>query len=130
MVTKKINVTDVQAGSCDSDSCAVREALQTIGGKWKNTIMHYLGNHDLLRFNQLKNLMPDISQKMLTQQLRELERDGLIHREAFPEVPPRVEYSITTLGTTTGDIYKIINQWQKKHKKTILKCQNDYDSAR
>ena len=129
MVTEKINNTGNQTESCDSDSCAVREAFQIIGGKWKNTIMHNLGKHDLLRFNQLKNLIPDISQKMLTQQLRELERDGLIRREAFPEIPPRVEYSITTLGKTTGSIYKKINQWQQKHMIAILECRDDYDAS-
>ena len=129
MVTKKINDIDTQPASCDSDSCAVREALLIIGGKWKNTIMHNLGNHNFLRFNHLKSLIPDISQKMLTQQLRELERDGLVKREAFSEIPPRVQYSITKLGKTTGSVYKNINQWQQKYMQTILKCRDDYDTS-
>lgn len=92
-------------------------------------IMYALGQHKLARFNRLKAMIPQISQKMLTQQLRELERDGLVSRKFYPEVPPRVEYSITELGLSIGHIYKEIHQWQKKHIKEIEECRKRYDAS-
>ncbi len=112
---------------CDIDSCAVRDALQIVGGKWKSMILHSIGSSGKIRFNELKRALPEISQKMLTQQLRELERDGIIQREYFKEVPPRVEYSVSDLGKTIGDVYKGINLWQKKHLKAVKKNRKSYD---
>ena len=114
-------------GSSSADSCQVRDALLIIGGKWKSMILHALSCHDAIRFNQLRLLIPGISQKMLTQQLRELERDGLISREAFAEIPPRVEYSITELGSSIGDIYKQIHLWQKMNYAEIERKRIEYD---
>jgi len=127
MVTNENNSSSLTNHSCDLDFCSIRTGMQIVGGKWKSSIMFELGQLDKIRFNQLKKLIPDISQKMLTQQLRELERDGLVRREAFPEIPPRVEYSVTKLGFTVGDIYRIINQWQQKHSDTILESRKKYD---
>ncbi|MCU7933212.1 MAG: helix-turn-helix transcriptional regulator [Candidatus Thiodiazotropha sp. (ex Codakia rugifera)] len=115
--------------SCDETSCGIRDGLLIIGGKWKSMIMHVLGQHEVIRFNRLKAMIPQISQKMLTQQLRELERDGLVTRKVYPEVPPRVEYSITTLGLSIGHIYREINQWQQKHRQEIEKCREEYDAS-
>ena len=113
--------------NCDIDSCAVRDAFRVFSGKWKSTILHLIGSNEKIRFNDLKRAMPDISQKMLTQQLRELERDGIVIREYFKEVPPRVEYSVSEIGQTIGEIYKFVNLWQKKHIKAIQKAQKLYD---
>lgn len=124
---KKQNSTSKH--SCDIDSCGVRDAMLIIGGKWKNMIMHALGQHDFIRFNRLKAMIPLISQKMLTQQLRELERDGLISRKFYPEVPPRVEYSITELGLSIGSIYKAIHQWQQEHINEIESFRKEYDAS-
>ena len=115
---------------CDIDSCAVRDALQVFGGKWKSMILHQVGSNGRIRFNELKRTLPEISQKMLTQQLRELERDGIILREYFKEVPPRVEYSVSDLGKTIGDVYKGINLWQKKYFKAVKKNRKSYDGKR
>ncbi len=114
---------------CSNDSCQVRDALLIIGGKWKNMILYTLGKHEVIRFNRLKVMIPDISQKMLTQQLRDLERDGLIKREAYPEIPPRVEYSITELGLSIGIIYKGIHLWQQENYKKIEYCRKEYDKS-
>jgi len=124
-MTKKQN--DTVKHSCDTGSCGVRDAILIIGGKWKSMIMHALGQHDCIRFNRLKAMIPQISQKMLTQQLRELERDGLISRKIYPEVPPRVEYAITELGLSIGPIYKAIHQWQQERIEEIEKCREEYD---
>ena len=79
-------------------SCSMELSLAVIGGKWKPLILWHLQGGGLLRFSALRRAMPIITQKMLTQQLRELEADGLITRTVHAEVPPRVEYGLTDLG--------------------------------
>jgi len=90
--------------------CGVAITLELIGGKWKGVIMWHLCRK-VLRFSQLKRRLPGITQKMLTQQLRELERDGLVHREVFAEVPPRVEYSLTGSGRSLEPILQLMCDW-------------------
>ncbi len=123
------NLVPTGSEPCDVDACAVRETLLIIGGKWKNIILHTIHNQGTIRFNQLKKSLPDISLKMLTQQLRELERDGLIKRVDYDEMPPRVEYSLTDLGITTGELYKAINSWQKEHLKAVNNNRKNYDES-
>lgn len=94
--------------------CGVEVTLEVIGGKWKGVILWHL-THKTLRFSQLQRRMPGITQKMLTQQLRELEADGLVHREVFAEVPPRVEYSLSQKGRTVSPILAQMCEWGKKH---------------
>ena len=77
--------------------CPVEVALKFIGGKYKPIILYHLFK-GTLRFNQLQKLIPKATQKVLTQQLRELERDGVIHREVYPVIPPKTEYSVTEFG--------------------------------
>jgi DNA-binding HxlR family transcriptional regulator/CheY-like chemotaxis protein len=96
-------------------SCPVEVTLEVIGGKWKCVILWWL-RRDGKRFGELKLLIPEITQKVLTQQLRELERDGLIRRETFREVPPRVEYSLTSYGETLRPITELMCEWGKTHK--------------
>lgn len=87
--------------------CAVDFAFRRIGGKYKGRILWYISNHEVLRFGELKRQMDDITTKMLTQTLRELESDGLIHRKVYHEVPPKVEY---TLIGTSKILIPFINQ--------------------
>jgi len=91
--------------------CSMELTLQVIGGKWKPFIVHRLGTNGTMRFSELKRSIPKITQKMLTQQLRELEGDGLIYREVYPQVPPKVEYSLTDLGTSVMPVIKILTEW-------------------
>jgi len=94
--------------------CTVAVTLEVIGGKWKALILWHL-SFKTLRFSQLQRRLSTITQKMLTQQLRELERDGLVFRQVYAEVPPRVEYSLTELGTTVVPLLEQMCQWGKDY---------------
>jgi DNA-binding HxlR family transcriptional regulator len=91
--------------------CTVELTLNIIGGKWKPIILYHLGATECMRFGQLKNAMPNITQKMLTRQLRELEKDNLVHRKVYAEVPPRVEYSLTEFGRTILPVLQSLSRW-------------------
>lgn len=91
-------------------NCPVSITLQLIGGKYKSLLLWHLTNR-ILRFNELRKLVPEATPKMLTQQLRELESDGLIHREVYPVVPPKVEYSLTKRGKSLFPILEAMYQW-------------------
>lgn len=95
--------------------CPVTTTLSVIGGKWKPIILYVIGE-ETKRFSQIKKLIPPISQKMLTQQLRELEQDGIIHRRVYAVVPPKVEYTLTEYGRTLMPIMKAMAAWGQRHK--------------
>ncbi len=90
--------------------CGVEITLNLVGGKWKGLILWHLCQKTL-RFSQLRRRIDAVTQKMLTQQLRELERDGLVHREVYPVVPPKVEYSLTERGQSLEPLLKLMCQW-------------------
>ena len=90
--------------------CPVSRTLKVIGGKWKPLIIYHLNGGDQ-RNGQLRRAIPEITQKMLTQQLRELEQDGLVEREVFPVVPPRVDYRLTNLGTSVLPVLDAMAAW-------------------
>lgn len=92
---------------------AVEVTLDVIGGKWKPIILCHLGEKSQ-RNGELKKLIPNISQKVLTQQLRELEQDGIISRKIYGEVPPRVEYSLTKEGRSLREILLAMSDWGEK----------------
>ncbi|MGX8237803.1 winged helix-turn-helix transcriptional regulator [Exiguobacterium undae] len=96
-------------------SCRVETALEILTGKWKPSILLELITHDTLRFSELKRHLPNITQKMLTAQLRELELNDIVHREIYQVVPPRVEYSLTDYGKTLIPVLNAINAWGEKH---------------
>ena len=129
MVTNEKTVKTSVDSSCTANSCEIRDAFMMIGGKWKSMILYVLASQGVVRFNQLKKIISGISQKMLTQQLRELERDGLIKRQVFPEVPPHVEYSMTELGLSLGPIYQAVHKWEQENLMAIYKCRRQYDDA-
>ncbi len=101
----------------DNYRCTVSVTLEIIGGTWKSLILWHL-RFKTLRFSQLQRRMAKVTQKMLTQQLRELEADGLVHRKVFAEVPPRVEYSLTEVGTSVVPILSLMCQWGKDYLET------------
>jgi len=90
--------------------CPVEATMAVIGGKWKIIIIHHLISKTH-RFNELRKLIPQISQRMLTSQLRELEKQGIIHREVYAQVPPKVEYSLTPLGLSLEPTLSVMLQW-------------------
>lgn len=103
-------------GSTGSDPVErVELVMGVIAGKWKPAIIYALVTNGTLRFNELRRLIPKVSQRMLTQQLRDLERHGLVDRVFHPEIPPRVEYSVTKLGRTLHPIFKSVCRWAEKN---------------
>ncbi|MGH8743392.1 MAG: winged helix-turn-helix transcriptional regulator [Burkholderiales bacterium] len=98
--------------------CPAEITLRVIGGKWKLVILwHLLGG--MKRFGELRRSIPEITQRMLTQQLRELEKDGVITRKVYAQVPPRVDYSISELGNSLQPVMKSICQWGKKYETRV-----------
>src|SRR5215472_2433616 len=95
-------------------NCPVEATLDVIGGKWKVLILFWLRD-DVRRFGELRRLIPDVSERMLTQQLRELEDHGVVRRQVYPVVPPRVEYSLTLYGQTLRPITELMCAWGKRH---------------
>lgn len=96
-------------------NCPALKTLQAITGRWKMLILWELFD-GVKRFSELQKALPGITQKMLTQQLRELEADEIIHREVYPQIPPKVEYSLTALGKSLQPILESMHDWGIKYK--------------
>jgi len=99
----------------DLDYCPILPALDVIGGKWKPLVVYHI-YRGAQRFGSLQRSIPSISKTMLTQQLRELERDGLLHRQVFAEVPARVEYTLTPTGLSLLPVLQAIGAWGRQLK--------------
>ncbi|EZH65719.1 winged helix-turn-helix transcriptional regulator [Geomicrobium sediminis] len=108
----------------EPDFCKIDDALTIIVGKWKPIILLHLLNHGTQRFSELRSQMPGITQKMLTKQLRELEEEDIVSRKVYPQVPPKVEYSITDYGRTLQPILEAMHEWGTKHHAHRLKKEN------
>lgn len=98
----------------DDDRCPVSVTLEVIGGRWKPTILFHLKDEPR-RFNALRRLIPDITQRMLTLQLRALEADGIVDRTVHAKVPPHVEYRLSRYGCTLGPILDAMESWGSEH---------------
>ncbi len=98
------------------ENCPMVYTLNMIGGKWKPVILHML-SVGVMRFGELKRNIPPVTQKMLTQQLRQLEEDGLIHRKVYAEVPPKVEYSLTEKGETLKPVLEHLYAWGAENRR-------------
>lgn len=97
-----------------ASDCPITTAIEVIGGKWKPVII-WLLLQEPKRFGELHKSIPGIALKVLSRQLKELEADGIINRKAYPEVPPRVEYSLTEKGKTLKDVMGLLAYWSKTH---------------
>ncbi|KOO47275.1 helix-turn-helix domain-containing protein [Viridibacillus arvi] len=102
-------------GQKNPSQCQMVVALNMIVGKWKPIILDHLLRGEALRFNELKKLIPDITQRMLTMHLRELEEQDILTRTVYPQVPPKVEYQITEYGMTLQPILTTMQAWGAKH---------------
>jgi DNA-binding HxlR family transcriptional regulator len=108
--------------TCDKMfNCEKELTLSIIGGKWKLPILWYLGKEGTKRFSELKTVIPDITPKMLANQLRELEKDFIVERKVYPVVPPKVEYSLSEKGKTLMPILDSMYEWGKHHMETVMK---------
>ena len=101
------------------NSCPVTATMKIIGGKWKPIIL-YLISHDVNRFGELLKDIEGISKKMLTSQLRELEKDGMLKRKIYAQVPPKVEYSLTELGRSMKAVTNAMCKWGLEHAQPLL----------
>ena len=99
--------------------CYFELTLAVIGGKWKPIILYHLSLAEAVRFGELRRGMHDVTERMLTRQLRELEADGLIHREVYREVPPRVEYSLTEMGKSLIPLLLQMRAWGVDYEKFL-----------
>jgi DNA-binding HxlR family transcriptional regulator len=100
-----------KAPRCGPYICGIDAALDVVSGKWKGLILWELDAHRVRRFSELRRGLPGVSEKMLTQHLREMEEDGLVHRKVYAEVPPRVEYSLTEHGHTLNQALGPLGAW-------------------
>lgn len=107
---------------------AIREVLNRVGDKWSVQIVGLLGDGPM-RFSELRRSIEGISQRMLTLTLRGLERDGLIERTVFPEIPPRVEYELTRLGQTLLDPIRGLAEWAGDNRTSIQAARERFDAA-
>ncbi|MDQ0242505.1 DNA-binding HxlR family transcriptional regulator [Bacillus fengqiuensis] len=101
-------------------NCEKELTLSVIGGKWKMLVLWHLGKGGTKRFGELKSLIPGITQRMLVNQLRELEEDQIVHREVYPVVPPKVEYSLTEQGKSLMPILDSMYEWGKNYIENVL----------
>ena len=110
-------------------ACPTRQVMETIGGKWAALLVHALADGPR-RHAQLRTRVAGVSQKMLTQTLRELERDGLVTRTVTAEVPVRVDYALTPLGRTLVPVLRALKDWSETHIEQVLAAREVFDDAR
>ena len=115
----------------DLISCPAERAIYFLGGKWKIIILFTLYNNKKVRFNELKKVLKTIPQRMLSNQLKELETDGIVNRKVHQVVPPKVEYSLTDFGLSVIPILKSFSDWNRKNTRTIsLKLNKNFEENR
>lgn len=110
--------------------CHFELTLQLIGGKWKLLVIYFLSLQEVIRFSQLRRALPEISERMLVRQLRELEEDGLVHREVYGTVPPRVDYSLTPLGVSLVPIMESLKAWGSMYEKSRSPAEPDHGDTK
>jgi DNA-binding HxlR family transcriptional regulator len=109
-------------------NCRAREMLVRVADKWSMYVIHVLAHEGPLRFSDLRRRVDGVSQRMLTVTLRGLERDGLVSRTMYPEMPPRVEYALTPLGVTLREIVRALIDWSGAHLAEVDAARARYDS--
>ncbi|MDX8481295.1 helix-turn-helix domain-containing protein [Mesorhizobium sp. VK24D] len=124
----KIEIYKAMTDGANFADCPVRDVIQGINGKWSPLLVMALAEKPY-RFGELRRLVPDISQRMLTQTLHELQRDGYVHRKVFPTKPPSVEYSLTDLGRSMFvPLYQLV-QWAERNHDAVREARAAFDDA-
>ena len=108
------------------ENCPVRVVLAPLGSKWSPLVLQLLSERPY-RFSELRRLVPDISQRMITQTLRDLERDGYVQREVLPTKPPSVTYSLTPMGHSLFDSYRHLLQWADANHDAVLAARAEFE---
>ncbi|MBB4477667.1 winged helix-turn-helix transcriptional regulator [Rhizobium etli] len=119
---------EIDLAGLDFSNCPVRDMMQQIGGKWSTLLLEVLAAEPR-RFGELRRMLPDISQRMLTQTLRDLQRDGYIAREVFPTKPPSVEYSMTDLGRSLYQPLSQLLNWAEANHDPVRAARARFDGA-
>ena len=109
--------------------CPVRNVIARFGNKWALLVILILSENKVLRFSELKKMIPDVSSRMQSSTLRTLEADGLVSRKVYPEVPPKVEYSLTETGLSLVPFIVQLTEWAQKHMKSIVKHREEFEAA-
>ena len=119
---------EIDLADLDFSNCPVRDMMQQIGGKWSTLLLEVLAAESR-RFGELRRMLPDISQRMLTQTLRDLQRDGYVNREVFPTKPPSVEYSMTDLGRSLYQPLSQLLNWAEANHDAVRAARSRFDSV-
>ena len=123
---QKIEIYRADVAQGGLANCPIRNVVQNIFGKWSSLLLLALAERPY-RFSELRRLVPDISQRMLTETLRDLQRDGYVHREVFPTKPPSVEYSLTDLGRSMYDSLQHLLMWAETNFETVRTARERFD---
>ncbi|MCA0033036.1 winged helix-turn-helix transcriptional regulator [Mesorhizobium sp. B263B2A] len=124
----KMEIYKAISGGGNIANCPVRDVIQGVSGKWRSLLMMALAEQPY-RFGELRRFVPDISQRMLTQTLYDLQRDGYVHREVFPTKPPSVEYSLTDLGRSMFGAFHQLILWAERNHDAVREARADFDAA-
>jgi DNA-binding HxlR family transcriptional regulator len=120
--------TTWQTGTAPA-GCPIAPVVEIVFSRWTTPILWQLNTRGRQRFNDLRDLVDGITAKVLTQRLRQLERDGLVSRTMHPEIPPRVEYEITDLGRSLAPVFAALVEWSGHHLDEVTKARNGYDTS-
>lgn len=110
------NTVKKTTGTCSYTDCPIAYILSVVGGKWKWVIISYIAQNGVVRYGELKNSIAKIAHKTLSQQLKELEESGIVHREQYNQIPPKVEYTLTERGKTLTPILDLMSQWGERNR--------------
>lgn len=119
----------VEVSKLEAQECPISGAIDVLFSRWTTPILWQLNEYGLQRFSELARRVGEISPKVMTQRLRQLERDGLIARTHHPEVPPRVEYEITDLGRSLAPVFAALNVWSDEHLAAVTQAREEFDTA-
>ena len=123
----KLEIYRAMSDGGNISDCPVRDVIQGLTAKWSSLLMSALAEQPY-RFGELRRLVPDISQRMLTQTLHDLQRDGYVHREVFPTKPPSVEYSLTDLGRSMFDALRHLLEWAELNHGAVRSARVGFDA--